>query len=44
LALSKIYRNTLKEQRFTDIADIQRNVATLLPDIPEKGFQYYFRQ
>jgi len=32
-------KNALKGQRFTDLSDIQRNVKTLLPGIPEHDFQ-----
>jgi hypothetical protein len=37
-------RNALKEQRFADIPDIERNVTTLLRGIPENDFQDCFRQ
>ena len=37
-------KNTLKEQRFADLSDIQRNVKTLLRGIPENDFQDRFWQ
>jgi hypothetical protein len=37
-------KTALKEQRFADLSDIQRNMKTLLPDIPENDFQDCFRQ
>jgi hypothetical protein len=35
-------KNALKGQRFADIADIHRNVTTLLRGIPENDFQGCF--
>jgi hypothetical protein len=40
--LSKL-KNSLKEQRFADIPDIQHNVK-LLRGIPEKDSEYCFQQ
>ena len=37
-------KNALKEQRFADLSDIQRNVKTLLRVIPENDVQDSFRQ
>jgi hypothetical protein len=37
-------KNALTDQRFADIPDIQRNVATLLRGIPENDFQDCFLQ
>jgi hypothetical protein len=37
-------KNVLDGQRFADLSDIQRNVKTLLRDIPENDFQACFRQ
>ena len=37
-------KNSLKEQRFADLSDIQRKVKTLLRGIPENDFQDSFRQ
>jgi len=37
-------KNALKEQRFADLSDVQRNVKTLLWGIPENDFQDCFRQ
>jgi hypothetical protein len=42
--LFKKFKNVLKEQRFDDIPDIQRNVITLLRAIPENDSQDSFRQ
>jgi hypothetical protein len=36
-------KTALKEQRFTDLSDIQRNVKTLLRGIPVNDFQDCFR-
>jgi len=35
-------RNALRGQKFSDLSDIQRNVKTLLRDIPENDFQDLF--
>jgi hypothetical protein len=35
-------KTALKEQRFVDIPDIQRNLITLLQGMPENGFEHVF--